>query len=93
MESLQQAAEQLGLSPEVARLLTLQTAYGAGRMALESSEELAHLRRHVTSPGGTTEQGIRVMEETDIRGLMYKTALAAKNRAEELANQYEASES
>jgi pyrroline-5-carboxylate reductase len=92
MEALQQAAERLGLAPEVARLLTLQTAFGAGRMALESSEELANLRRHVTSPGGTTEQAVRVLEEADIRGLLYKTALAAKNRAEQLANQHEASE-
>jgi pyrroline-5-carboxylate reductase len=93
MEALQQAAERLGLSPEVARLLTLQTAFGAGRMALESSEDLADLRRHVTSVGGTTEQGIRVLEEADIRAILYNTALAAKNRAEELANQYAASES
>ncbi len=93
MEALQQAGERLGLTPEVARLLTLQTAFGASRMALESSEELANLRKQVTSPGGTTEQGVRVLEEADIRGIMYKTALAAKNRAEELANQYAASES
>jgi pyrroline-5-carboxylate reductase len=93
MEALQTAAEKLGLTPDVARLLTLQTAFGAGRMALESAEELVNLRRRVTSPGGTTEQGIRVLEDANIRETLYKTALAAQTRAEELANQYAAPES
>jgi pyrroline-5-carboxylate reductase len=92
MEMLQQAGEKLGLSPEVARLLTLQTAFGAARMALESPESLAQLRRHVTSPGGTTEAGIRVMEQADIRTILNNTVVAATQRSEEIARMFETTE-
>jgi pyrroline-5-carboxylate reductase len=85
MEALEQAAIAQGLSREAARLLTLQTAYGAAKMALEGSEEPAILRRHVTSPGGTTEQAIRVLEEGGLRKLFKDALTAAARRARELA--------
>lgn len=86
MEALQMAAEELGLPTETARLLTLQTALGAARMAIESGKPIAELRKNVTSPGGTTEKALSVLEENNIRGL-YKMALhAAKRRSEELAS-------
>ena len=89
MESLQQAATELGLPSDVARLLTLQTALGASRMAIESGVPLDKLRHHVTSPGGTTEKAISVLEENNIR-LIFKEAMqAAKIRSEELANLFE----
>ena len=62
MEALQAAGEKAGLPAETAKLLTLQTALGAAAMALESSDDLATLRQRVTSPGGTTEQGVGVLE-------------------------------
>jgi pyrroline-5-carboxylate reductase len=85
MEALQLAAEELGLPREHARLLTLQTALGAARMALESGAPLAELRQQVTSPGGTTEKAISVLEEHNIRMLYKKAVQAAKLRSEELA--------
>lgn len=86
MEVLQHAAEELGLPPEIAHLLTLETALGSARMALESGKSLAELRQNVTSPGGTTEKAISVLEENNIRGLFQKTLLAGKCRSEELGN-------
>lgn len=88
MEILQQAAEKHGLPSEVARLLTLQTAVGAARMALESEETTSELRQRVTSPGGTTEQAMRVLEEKNLRALLSEALLAAKNRSEELAKTF-----
>jgi pyrroline-5-carboxylate reductase len=85
MEALQAGAEQLGLSPEKARLLTLQTALGAARMALESDESPKQLRERVSPPGGTTEQAIKVLETGELRELLAKALIAAKSRAEELA--------
>lgn len=85
MEALQQAAIDLGLSADTARLLTLQTALGAAKMAIESGQPLTELRKQVTSPGGTTERGILVLEENNIRHLLKKTLQAAKLRSEELA--------
>ncbi len=85
MEALQQAAEELGLPADTARLLTLQTALGAAKMAIESGAPLTELRKQVSSPGGTTEKGILVLEENNIRLLLKNTLHAAKSRSEELA--------
>lgn len=87
MESMEMAAVDLGLSSETAHLLTLQTALGAAKMALESSESVGALRERVTSPGGTTEQGLRVMAEQDIDGLMARVLKAASDRSQALASQ------
>jgi len=87
MEGLVKGAQQLGLSREVAHLLTIQTALGAAKMALESGEDIATLREQVTSPGGTTEQGLSVMNKNNIDALLLEILQAAKNRATELADQ------
>lgn len=87
MEAMEAAGEGLGLSKENACLLTLQTALGAAKMALESSESVGTLRERVTSPGGTTEQGLRVMAEADIDQLMTKVLKAARDRSQELADE------
>jgi len=84
MEALENAAVDLGLAADTARLLSLQTAFGAARMALESSEDPAGLRRRVTSPGGTTEQALKVMEQAGLRDILREALEAAKNRAFEL---------
>jgi len=86
MEVLEKAAIRLGLQPDQARLLTLETAIGAAKMALESGVDTATLRRQVTSPGGTTEQALKVlMEKGDIEQLFMDALSAAKHRSEELA--------
>lgn len=87
MEAMEAAATELGLPAETAHLLTLQTALGAAKMALESSDAVGVLRERVTSPGGTTEAGLRVMAEKDIDGLMAQVLKAAFDRSRELANQ------
>ena len=88
MEAMQAAAEQLGLTPETARLLTLQTAFGAAKMALESPEQPATLRANVTSPGGATEQALRVLEDHDIRRIFAEALKAATERAQQLATNF-----
>lgn len=85
MEAMQHAGSELGLPSETARLLTLQTAFGAAKMALESSDSAAVLREHVTSPGGTTEQALAVFEDGNLRGLFDKALKAACERSRELA--------
>ena len=85
MEAMQQAAVDLGLPEDSARLLTLQTALGAARMALESGKPLDDLRHHVTSPGGTTERAIAIMQEHELHEIYKKAIKAAKLHSEELA--------
>ena len=87
MEALEGAATELGLSPEQARLLAVQTGFGAAKMALESPEGAAQLRERVTSPGGTTERALQAFEEGDLRGLFARATAAARDRADELARQ------
>ena len=87
MESMIKAAENLGLPAQTAHLLTIQTALGAAKMALESNEDIATLRQRVTSPGGTTEQGLITMNNNNIDQIMYDTINAAYRRSIELAEQ------
>jgi len=87
MEALEQAGRQLGLTPETARLLTLQTSFGAAKMALETSEDTSTLRQRVTSPGGTTEQAVNVLTDGNIQQLFTDALKAAHARAVELAEQ------
>jgi pyrroline-5-carboxylate reductase len=89
MEALMAAADELGLPTTIARQLTLQTALGAARMAIEGNDDLRTLRRKVTSPGGTTERGIQAMEAAGIQSLARATLLAAHQRAIELSQQFE----
>jgi len=86
MESLENAGCNAGLSRETARLLTLQTAFGAAKMALESSDDSATLRKCVTSPGGTTERAIDIMESGEYQTLINSAVQGAKARAEALAD-------
>ncbi|ABI55695.1 pyrroline-5-carboxylate reductase [Alkalilimnicola ehrlichii MLHE-1] len=84
MEAIEDAARDLGLPGETARLLTIETALGAAKMALESDESPAQLRQRVTSPGGTTEHALHVLEDGEYRALMTRAVQAAAKRAQEL---------
>ncbi|NJN46025.1 MAG: pyrroline-5-carboxylate reductase [Candidatus Competibacteraceae bacterium] len=86
MEALEQAGVSLGLSPAQARLLTLQTAFGATKMALESADDVATLRARVTSPGGTTERAIAELQAGKLETLFSKALTAAHQRARELGD-------
>ncbi|MDD2892874.1 MAG: pyrroline-5-carboxylate reductase [Halothiobacillaceae bacterium] len=85
MEAMQAAGEKLGLDSATARLLTLETIFGAARLALESNEEPSVLRARVTSPGGTTERGIAALEQAGLVAAFEHALEAARSRAEELA--------
>lgn len=85
MESMQAAAVDLGLTEKQARTLTLQTAFGAAKMALESSDDPATLRHKVTSPGGTTEAAINQFETDHLRDSIARALQTAATRADELA--------
>lgn len=85
MELLEQAAIELGLEAETARLLTIQTALGAARMAVESSESPERLRQRVTSPGGTTERALAALEAGGLRELVGSALRSARDRSIELS--------
>lgn len=84
-EVLQQAGEALGLSKEVARLLTQQTALGAAKMAFDNPESVVQLRQRVMSPGGATERAMQVLENNQVRNIFLQALQAAEQRSEALA--------
>ena len=86
MEALEEAAVKLGLPQDTAKLLTIQTALGSARLALESNQEPASLRKKVTSQGGATEAALRVLTDANIKNTFAKAITAAKTRANELAD-------
>jgi pyrroline-5-carboxylate reductase len=88
MEEMVKAAVKLGLPEEVAKDLVLQTAKGAGLLAVEADkngESPAELRRKVTSPGGTTEAAIKVFTEGGISDLISAGITRARDRGRELS--------
>ncbi|MGD8911991.1 MAG: pyrroline-5-carboxylate reductase [Candidatus Thiodiazotropha sp.] len=85
MEAIEATACKMGLDEDTARLLTLQTALGAARMALESSDSPAILRQKVTSPGGTTERALEILEEGELRTLFDNALQGARERSAELS--------
>ncbi len=87
MEALEEAGISLGLNDQASRLLTLQTALGAAKMALESNDDAATLRQRVTSPGGTTERALEILENGKLRALFIDALAAARDRSRELADQ------
>jgi len=89
MEAMEQAAMELGLAEATARLLVLQTALGAAKIALESSEGPELLRKRVTSPGGTTQRAIETFQQGGFNDLVSKALHAARDRSVEMSNQPE----
>lgn len=85
VEEWQRAAESLGFDPEQARIMVQNTVRGAVALLDASDEGPAALRRAVTSPKGTTEKAIEVLQQADLEGTLRRAADAAIARAEELA--------
>ena len=86
MEIMQTTGEAMGLDPETARRLTLQTALGAARIAHESDVPPAVLRERVTSPGGTTERALLTMRDGGIEKVVAEGILGARQRSVELGD-------
>lgn len=87
MELMQQAGEKLGLSTDVSRQLTLQTALGAAKMAVESDVDVVELRRRVTSPNGTTHAAIQSFLDNGFPELVERALTAAKDRSIEMSTE------
>lgn len=88
MEEMVKAGVKLGLPEDVAKDLVLQTAKGAGLLAVEAdknNESPAELRRKVTSPGGTTEAALKTLTENDYSRLINDALTAACDRSRELS--------
>lgn len=78
------AAERRGFTSEQAQLLVQQTLLGSAELLARSEEGPAQLRRNVTSPKGTTERAIEVLQGDNWGELFDRALLANVQRSEEL---------
>ncbi|PPF70040.1 pyrroline-5-carboxylate reductase [Clavibacter michiganensis] len=85
VEELTRTARAKGFSPEEARVLVQGTFRGAVELLAASDDDPAELRRRVTSPKGTTERAVEVLQAADLSGLFDRATDAALARARELA--------
>lgn len=88
LEALEEAARDLGFSPQDARRLAYATFGGAMALAQASPEEPAVLRAQVTSKGGTTERALATMEADAVKGKIVAAVKAAAARAGELGDAF-----
>ena len=73
-----------GLKRPYAIQMAAQTLLGAAKMVLEQGRHPDVLRDQVTSPGGTTIAGVRVLEQRGVRGALIDAVLAATEKSAEL---------
>jgi len=86
-EAFANSAQNLGLSKEDALRVTAQTMKGSGVKILESGLPIEDLIKQVATPGGTTIEGMKVLNESDVKEMLGKTLEAAVNRAKKLGSE------
>ncbi|WP_442594731.1 pyrroline-5-carboxylate reductase [Neobacillus sp. D3-1R] len=84
VEAMEKSAEEIGLEPELAKQLIVQTLLGTATMLSKSEKPSHQLRREVTSPGGTTEAGIRVLEQHHVQEAFVSCIIEATNQSKRL---------
>lgn len=87
IESLADAGVKLGLSYPEAMLLSAQTVLGSAKMVLETGEHPAVLKNKVTSPAGTTAEGLYQLERNRLRATIIDAVVAASQRSKQLSSE------
>jgi len=86
VEQFINVATELGFSDDIAKELIVQTVIGTAKL-LDSGMPPDKIRLKVTSPGGTTEAGLKVLAESNLKDIIFKTVQEASKRAKELSIQ------
>ncbi|OGQ06549.1 MAG: pyrroline-5-carboxylate reductase [Deltaproteobacteria bacterium RIFCSPLOWO2_12_FULL_40_28] len=85
VKSLIEGGQQLGLSSELTRTLSLQTVKGALELLSQSKENPKTLIGRVASKGGTTEAGLKILTKKGFESMIFACLKAAQKRAFELS--------
>lgn len=85
IEALAEAGKKLGLDPATAEKLALETVSGAARTMQETKKSARELREMVTSPGGTTLEGLRVLEKMRFAEALVEAVAAAAKKSKKLS--------
>ncbi|KAJ2078792.1 hypothetical protein H4R24_004235 [Coemansia sp. RSA 988] len=88
IEAMEKAGIELGLPADTAKRLAAQTALGAARMILTGEDDVATLRRKVTSPNGTTHAAIEKMIESKVPEGIEAGVKACNDRCSALSNEF-----
>jgi len=84
VEQFIDVATELGFAEDIAKELIIQTFIGTAKL-LDSGIPPDKIRQKVTSPGGTTEAGLRVLSSSNLREILFQTLQEATKRAQELS--------
>lgn len=87
INQIAKAGEKLGLDYKTALTLSAQTALGAARMVLETGVEPQQLIANVTTPGGTTAEGNKVLQESNIAEILFETVDKTAQKSELMGKQ------
>lgn len=87
VEALEKSAESIGLEAETAKQLILQTLIGAAEMLQKSPKTPASLRKEVTSPGGTTEAGLKELQAHQVQEAFIACVQEATEQSKRMGNQ------
>ena len=86
IEALSDGGVHAGLPRELSTRLAAQTVLGAAKLVLETGEHPGKLKDMVASPGGTTIEGLRVLEENAVRAAFINAVCAATERSRQLGD-------
>ena len=87
INEIAKAGEKLGLDYDTALKLSAQTALGSARMILETGVEPQQLITNVTTPGGTTAEGNKVLIESDISDVLFETVKKTAEKSHQMSKQ------
>ncbi|KMY50691.1 pyrroline-5-carboxylate reductase [Peribacillus loiseleuriae] len=87
VEAMEKSAQEIGLDPVTAKQLIIQTIQGAAEMLKQSPKTPQTLRKEVTSPGGTTEAGLKVLEQHHVQNAFIACIEEATNQAKRMGDE------
>ena len=85
IEAMADAAVLSGMKREDAYKFASQSVLGAAKMVLETKKHPGELKDMVCSPGGTTIEAVKVLEENNFRGTVIKAVEACVNKSKEMS--------
>ena len=88
LEAMVEAGEGLGITKSLAEKLALETIWGSAETLKLTKKTPRELREMVTSKGGTTQEGLRVLEEQNFKAALISAISAAARRAGELSKEW-----
>jgi len=85
IEGLIKGGEKMGLPRDISRKLATQTVLGAAKLVKESNKNLKELISSVATPGGTTVEGLKVLEKGDFVDTLARAVVKSAQRARQIS--------